>query len=70
MKVFQVISSNRFIDFIGRVNNRGFAIGPYWTSAGYSESSPFTNGFLYGSLDERGEMTGEIVMKDRTCLRT
>ena len=46
------------LDFIGRVNNRGFAVGSFWTSMGYSESSPFNNGFLYGPLDEKGEMSG------------
>ena len=28
---------------------------------GYSDSSPFNHGFLYGPLDERGEMSGEAV---------
>ncbi len=46
------------LDFIGRVNTRGFAVGNFWTSMGYSDSSPFNNGFLYGPLDEKGEMSG------------
>ena len=46
---------------MGRVNSRGFAVGNFWTSMGYSDSSPFNHGFLYGPLDERGEMSGEAV---------
>ena len=57
------VNGRKFIDFIGRVNKRGFAIGPYWTSTGFSDSSPFTNGFLYGSLDEHGEMSGKLFFR-------
>ncbi len=63
-------SSNPHLDFIGRVNSRGFAVGNFWTSMGYSEASPFNNGFLYGPLDERGEMSGDNIVYVYPDLKT
>jgi len=34
------------LDFIGKVNSRGFAVGNFWASMGFSDSSPLNNGSL------------------------
>lgn len=46
------------LEFIGGVDGQGYAEGVFWVAGGWSESSSFTNGFLYGPLDTEGKMTG------------
>ncbi len=46
------------LEFIGGVDEKGFADGPFWVSRGYSAASSFTNGFLYGHMDPQGRTTG------------
>ncbi len=52
----------KHLDFIGRVDARGFAVGPFWSSGGFNEASPLNNGFLYGPLDSKGQVTGKDVV--------
>ena len=58
------------LDFIGKVNSRGFAVGSFWTSGGFSDSSPLNNGFLYGPLDDKGEVAGSSVVFIYPDMRT
>ena len=51
--------NNTILEFIGRVDKEGYAVGPFWVSGGYAETAQFTNGFFYGPLDEVGKMTGK-----------
>lgn len=46
------------LEFVGRLDEQSFAVGPFWISGGFCASSQFNNGFFYGHLDEDGKMTG------------
>ena len=52
--------SVRLLHYIGHVDLDGYAIGPYWTSAGFNAESTLNNGFFYGEYDEQGQLSGQM----------
>ena len=56
---------NLFLEYFGHVDpSSGYAIGPYWLSPRMAddEESKTNNGFLYGHLDQNGDISGEKIL--------